>query len=85
MLHRSGNVHDSNGAVQFIRHCVQMARNACPQAIIETRMDGAFFSQAIISALDELSVEYIISTPVRAISEHQELPSLMSVIDGSER
>lgn len=63
VLHRSGNVHDSNGAEQFIRQCVQMAKTACPHAIIETRMDGAFFSQAIINVLDELRVQYTISIP----------------------
>lgn len=63
VLHRSGNVHDSNGAVEFIRHCVLMIQNTCPQATIEARMDGAFFSEAIIRALDELSVEYTISIP----------------------
>jgi hypothetical protein len=63
VLHRSGNVHDSNGAQCFIGQCVQMVKNACPQAVIETRMDGAFFSETIISALDELGVQYTISIP----------------------
>ena len=61
--HRSGNVHDSNGARPFIEQCVQMVRNACPQAKIELRMDGAFFSEQIIQCLDELEVEYSISVP----------------------
>jgi len=61
--HRSGNVHDSNGAKPFIEQCVQMVRNACPQAKIELRMDGAFFSEQIIQCLDELEVEYSISVP----------------------
>lgn len=63
VLHRSGNVHDSNGAEQFIRQCVQLIKNTCPQAVIETRMDGAFFSEAVICALDELGVQYTISVP----------------------
>ncbi len=61
--HRSGNVHDSNGAKQFIDQCVQNVRNACPKAKIELRMDGAFFSENIIECLDELGVEYSISVP----------------------
>ena len=28
-LHRSGNVHDSNGAREFILHCVQQVRSVC--------------------------------------------------------
>lgn len=61
--HRSGNVHDSNGAEEFIRHCVQIVRSYCPGAIIETRMDGAFFSETLINLLDELGVKYTISVP----------------------
>lgn len=63
VMHRSGNVHDSNGAIAFIRECVESVRSALPQAKIETRMDGAFFSEAIIELLDELAVEYTISVP----------------------
>ena len=61
--HRSGNVHDSNGAKQFIEHCVGEVKNACPKAKIELRMDGAFFSEEIIQCLDQLGVEYSISVP----------------------
>jgi len=61
--HRSGNVHDSNGARQFIEECVGKIKNACPKAKIELRMDGAFFSEHIIECLDELGVEYSISVP----------------------
>ena len=61
--HRSGNVHDSNGAERFIRQCVEMVKSACPQATIELRMDGAFFSEQIIQSLDDLGVEYRISVP----------------------
>ena len=63
VLHRSGNVHDSNGAESFIRHCVDSVRETLPNAIIEARMDGAFFSEKLIALLDELGVEYTISVP----------------------
>jgi hypothetical protein len=61
--HRSGNVHDSNGAKPFIEECVEKVKIACPRAKIELRMDGAFFSEQIIECLDELGVEYSISVP----------------------
>lgn len=61
--HRSGNVHDSNGAASFIKHCVAIVRESCQDAVIETRMDGAFFSEALIALLDQLAVEYTISVP----------------------
>jgi len=68
VLHRSGNVHDSNGAESFIRHCVKSVRQALPNAIIETRMDGAFFSEKLIALLDELGVDYTISVPFERYS-----------------
>jgi len=73
MMHRSGNVHDSKDAIPFIRECVETVRKALPQAKIETRMDAAFFSEAIIELLDELGVEYTISVPhqrYHSINDH---------------
>lgn len=63
LLHRSGNVHDSNGAEKFIIDCVKKVRNALPGVIIEVRMDGAFFSESIINALEKHDVEYTASVP----------------------
>ena len=63
--HRSGNVHDSNGSYDFLRDCVEKAKNACPRANIESRLDGAFFSEKTIELLTELGVEYSISVPFK--------------------
>lgn len=49
-LHRSGNVHDSNGAREFILQCVQQVRARLPGVVIEVRMDSAFFSDEIVAA-----------------------------------
>ena len=38
-LHRSGNVHDSHGAREFILGCVHAVRRALPGIIVEVRMD----------------------------------------------
>jgi hypothetical protein len=46
VLHREGNVHDTNGSEQFIRACVEQVRAVLPGACIEVRMDAAFFGQA---------------------------------------
>ena len=51
-LHRSGNVHDSNGACEFILQCVQQLRERLPGVIIEERKDSAFFSDEIVTALN---------------------------------
>ena len=68
-LHRSGNVHDSEGAQAFILACVQAVREALPGIIVEVRMDSAFFSDAIVSALQKAGVEFTISVPFERFVE----------------
>lgn len=68
-LHRSGNVHDSNGALQFVAHCVAEVRAVLPAVGIELRLDSAFFSDEMISGLEELGVEYTISVPFERFVE----------------
>ncbi len=64
VLHRSGNVHDSNGAKEFILQCIQTIRQELPDIKIELHMDSAIFSDDIVTALDALdNVEYCISVP----------------------
>jgi len=55
ILHRSGHVHDSNGAEAFILKCIEDIRAALPQTLIELRMDGAFFSDRIVHSLEPFS------------------------------
>ena len=62
-LHRPGNVHDSNGAREFILQCIRYAQTALPGVIIEVRMDSAFFSDDIVNALDASGIEMSISVP----------------------
>lgn len=68
-VHRSGNVHDSNGARAFILACVAQVRRILPGAIIEVRMDSAFFSDEIVTALDKQHVEFTISVPFERFVE----------------
>ena len=63
VLHRCGNVHDSNGAEAFILQCIRYIREALPGIAIEVRMDGAFFSDAIVRMLDRENIQYTISVP----------------------
>lgn len=62
-LHRPGNVHDSNGAMAFARQCFQTVRSRLPKAILETRMDSAFFDEGHLSELARQSVEFTASVP----------------------
>jgi hypothetical protein len=62
-LHRSGNVHDSNGARAFILACVDEVRRALPGIRIEVRMDSAFFSDEIVTALQAAGIAFTVSVP----------------------
>jgi hypothetical protein len=78
-LHRSGNVHDSHGAREFILACVQAVRQALPGIIVEVRMDSAFFSDEIVSALDQHHIEFTVSVPFERFTE------LKKMIEGRKR
>jgi len=69
VLHRSGNVHDSNGAIEFVRACVGEVRQRMPWARIEARLDSAFFSDMMVAELNALGVEYTISVPFERFVE----------------
>ena len=69
VLHRSGNVHDSRGALDFVRQCVERIRGALPGVVIEIRMDSAFFSDEMVKLLDGLTVEFTISVPFERFTE----------------
>ena len=55
--HRTGNVHDSNGARAFILACFNEIRQILTRVILEVRMDCAFFSERIARALDALGIQ----------------------------
>ena len=79
VLHRSGNVHDSNGAQAFICACIEAVRAALGAVRIEIRMDAAFFSDAIVHMLDTAGVQYTISVPF------ERLPGLKQQIEQRQR
>lgn len=69
VFHRPGNVHDSNGALEFILACISTVREALPGIHIEVRMDGAFFSDSLVTLLADLGVEFTISVPFERFVE----------------
>ena len=77
--HRPGNVHDSNGAQSFIEDCIREIRTVLPGCIIEVRMDGAFFSDAIVHMLEDKGVEFTISVPF------ERLVALKSIVEERKR
>lgn len=68
-LHRCGNVHDSNGAREFILTCIHEVRAALPGILIEVRMDSAFFSDEIVTALQADGIEFTVSVPFERFTQ----------------
>jgi hypothetical protein len=75
VYHRPGNVHDSKEARGFILECIAILKRELPWARIEVRMDSAFFSEEIVTALNEQSIEYSISVPFERFAELKKMIS----------
>ncbi len=61
--HRPGNVHDSNGALDFMKSCFRAVGEHLPKARLEARFDAAFFDRALVTELDALGVQFSGSVP----------------------
>lgn len=79
LLHRPGNVHDSNGAQAFVIECIGRLRQALPGVKIELRMDSAFFSREMAQTLHAHKVEFTVSVPFERFSQ------LKAMIEGRLR
>ena len=77
--HRPGNVHDSNGAESFIRHCMGQIRSCLPHARVETRIDSAFFNQTIVQLLHSSKAKFTISVPF------ERFPALKDLVEGRKK
>jgi hypothetical protein len=73
VLFRPGNVHDSNGAKEFITHCLQVLKEALPGVTLEARMDSAFFSDEIVTLLESQGVEFSLSVPFERFAELKQM------------
>ena len=71
--HRPGNVHDSNGAAEFMKNCFYHMHSQIPGSILEARMDGAFFNQDIISLMAAQKVRFTASVPFARFAELKKL------------
>jgi hypothetical protein len=77
--HRSGNVHDSNGARAFMTSCIYTFRERLPTTTLETRIDSAFFASDILLSLDVEGIEFTCSVPFLR------LPDLKTIVEGRKR
>lgn len=61
---RPGNVHDSKGAVVFLRELMEDLKARLSSSVaLEFRMDGAFFQKGILNLLDGRKIPYAIKVP----------------------
>jgi hypothetical protein len=63
IYHRPGNVHDSNGAAEFMLQCFSAARVTLKNSIFESRVDSAFFNQEVFTYFDQNHVKFSASVP----------------------
>ena len=61
--HRSGNIHDSRGALDVLLQAISDVRGTLPSARLETRQDSAFYSKESANGLEKADVFYTISVP----------------------
>ena len=73
VYHRPGNVHDSNGAEQFMRKCFQKAQEELKNTLFESRIDSAFFNETILSLLDGNHVQFSASVPFARFPQLKEM------------
>ena len=77
--HRPGCTHDSKGAHDFMMACFDHLRAAGPGALLEARLDSAFFDHKIFNLLDLYGVEATISVPF------ERLPALKALLEARRR
>ena len=79
-LPRPGNVHDSNGAEQFMMDCFDVARKEIiGNTLLESRMDSAFFNVNVLNLLNKKYVEFTSSVPFARF------PDLKNMIENRKR
>jgi hypothetical protein len=61
---RPGDVHDSKRALEIIKASIEKIRRTLPLAVIEVRLDAAFFQEEIIKYLLREKIEFAIKVPM---------------------
>jgi len=73
IYHRPGNVHDSNGAAQFMLDCFTQAKSELKNTIFESRVDSAFFNHNILTILHANHVKFTASVPFERFTQLKEI------------
>ena len=77
--HRPGNVHDSNGAIDFIAQTLYDLAGRIPGVQLESRIDSAFYDKSIFHVLDGLDSEFTCSLPF------ERFPKFKTIIEARQR
>lgn len=83
--HRSGNVHDSNGAAQFMWDCFETVASQLNGTLLESRMDSAFFNQEILSMMDSMGISFSASVPFERFTELKKMVEEREVWDDIDK
>ncbi len=75
LLHRAGNTHDSRDALDFILTCERNLRSQGFEGTYEVRIDGAHYSDATCTGLNDAGIEFSVSVPF------ERLPELKAIIE----
>ena len=78
-LPRPGNVHDSNGAEQFMIECFEIAKKELKDTLFESRIDSAFFNERILDLYGINRVKFTASVPF------ERFPELKNMIENRKR
>lgn len=64
VVNRPGNINDAKGSLAVIKSCVEQIRQWLPKAVIEVRMDAAFFQEDILKYLLNSKIEFAMKVPM---------------------
>lgn len=73
LLHRPGNIHDTEGAIDFIQETFLRLQSFLPETKFEARFDSAHFNQSTCFWLDKNNIEFSISVAFRTLAELKSL------------
>ena len=79
LLHRPGNIHDTEGAVEFIQQTFLNLQRLLPKTQFEARFDSAHFNQTTCFWLDDNNIDFTITVAFRTLSE------LKSIVENRKR
>jgi hypothetical protein len=82
---RPGNASAARCAVPTIRRVVRQLREKFPGVTIRVRLDGAYATPGVLSALDELGVQYLVAMGKNSVLAREAEPLMTRAREEAER